>query len=470
MRPTLFALAATASIAGCSLTPLDQPLTVASGLTSHLMCSGHLITGRPADVVYRQSVEVHGAMPLLRPFVQVDVDAERQQVRTQIGGGYRTRAIHRPGEGCLLLHDNDAPPRPDPPLAWGDTPPLLPEIAGPAPVPASDPRLAAALDQAFAEPPGDAYRHTQAVVIVHRGRVIAERYAPGIGVRTPMLSFSVAKTLTNALVGTLVQRGQLALDRGALLPQWSDPDDPRRAITIDHLLRQTAGLAVPEQNNSGFDLDSRIKYVERDPVAAIAALPPGEAPGTRWAYSDANFLTIGRVLRDTLGGSAAGVRRHAQQALFAPLGMRDVQIDADATGTPLISHSTYAPARDWARLGLLFLNDGVVGGERLLPPGWVRDSTTPTPGTGYGAGLWTNALPGTMGQWGIPWGLPSLPKDTYFARGYTGQFIVIVPSQQLVVVRMGPAKIRRAVIDDIDRLVAQVIEALPAPVAALSTP
>jgi len=143
-------------------------------------------------------------------------------------------------------------------------------------------------------------------------------------------------------------------------------------------------------------------------------------------------------------------------------GMRAVVLDFDATGTAIGSSHLLASARDWARLGQLYLDDGVVDGRRILPPGWVAMSTKPTLDTGYGAGLWTNRKPGLVPAWGVPWGLSRAPADTFFARGFMGQFVVVVPSRQLVIVRLAVSHQRGDDIEETDRIVGDVLEALDA--------
>ncbi|MDH4393490.1 MAG: serine hydrolase, partial [Aquabacterium sp.] len=310
--------------------------------------------------------------------------------------------------------------------------------------------------------PADVH-HTRAVVVLQQGRLVGERYASGFGPDTPMPGFSASKSVTNALIGILVQQGRLAVDQPGALPAWQDPADPRHAITLAQLLRQTAGLDLL-QDNSGFDASAQIMFTVRDKAAAAAAAPLASAPGQRWAYADTNYLLLSRVVRDAAGGEADSLRRFMQTSLFGPAGMRHARMDLDATGTGMGAAQVSATARDWARLGQLFLDDGVVAGRRLLPPGWVAWSTTPTvtptQSTGYGAGWWTNRQPGPVPGWGVPWGLPSAPADTFFARGYMGQFVVVVPSRQLVVVRLASSHQRGDDIAETDRIVADILAAL----------
>ena len=326
-----------------------------------------------------------------------------------------------------------------------------------AQVQASDPRLRAALQRAVPAPQ-DGHR-SRALVVLQGGRIVGERYADGFGVETPLLGFSVSKSVTNALVGILVRQGRLRLDQPAPLPAWQDPADPRHAITVEHLLRQTSGLDL-RQDNTGFDPSAQIMYSVRDKAATASAAGRATAPGTRWAYSDTHYLLLSRVLRDTLGGSATDLQRFMQAELLAPLGLRHLRLDFDSTGTGIGASHVTASARDWARFGQLYLDDGLAAGRRILPPGWVAWSSTPTLDTGYGAGFWTKRVGGLVPAWGAPWGLPSAPADAFFARGYMGQFVVVVPSRRVDIVRLASAPELGDDIVETDRLVGDILAAL----------
>jgi hypothetical protein len=209
-----------------------------------------------------------------------------------------------------------------------------------------------------------------------------------------------------------------------------------------------------------------MSFVARDKAAMAEAAPPIATPGTRWAYTDGNYLLLSRVIRDAAGGHEQDVLQFMQRELFAPAGMRTVSIDVDATGTPMGAANLYASARDWARFGLLYLNDGVANGHRVLPTGWARHASTQTLDTGYGAGWWTNLREGKVPAWGVPWGLPHAPRDAFFARGYMGQFVIVVPSRRLVIVRLGASGVRGDDIGFMDDVVRELMAALDVSAAA----
>jgi CubicO group peptidase (beta-lactamase class C family) len=314
--------------------------------------------------------------------------------------------------------------------------------------------LKAALDHAFEEPAEPPFRRTKAVVVVHDGKVIAERYADGIGVDTPLLGFSMTKSVINALIGILTQQGLVTPSMPAPIPEWRGADDPRREIEVEHLMRMTSGLDLDE-TNSGFDPSSRMFL--KDDTAAYAVNTKMIAPlGARWHYSSPTTQILARIVRDAVGGPEQTLA-FAWRELFNPLGMRNVTLEFDASGT--LQGSTYmlASARDWAKFGLLYLNDGVVGGKRILHEDWVDFCAAATLDTDYAAGFWTNRSehPNAKGRVRL-----GMPRDAFFASGDLGQRIVIMPSQKLVVVRLGDSVDPTGDIRGLGRLVKEVIAAV----------
>jgi CubicO group peptidase (beta-lactamase class C family) len=334
------------------------------------------------------------------------------------------------------------------------TPPLLPEIAGPAVVEPSDAKLKAALDHAFEEPVEPPFRMTKAVVVVQDGKVIAERYADGIGVDTPLLGFSMTKSVVNALIGLLTQQGLVTPSMTAPIAEWRGADDPRREIEIEHLMRMTTGLALDE-TNSGFDLSSQMLYLYDDMAAPAVQAPLIAPPGTRWAYSSPSTQILARIIRDAVGGPEQTLR-FAWRELFNPLGMRNVTLEFDGSGTLQGSSAMLASARDWARFGLLYLQDGMAGGQRILHEDWVDLSAAATLDTDYGAGFWTNRSDHARAKGRIAMGIP---RDAFFASGDLGQRVVILPSQRMVIVRLGDSVDPTGDIRGLGRLVKEVIEA-----------
>jgi CubicO group peptidase (beta-lactamase class C family) len=462
--PLLLLLLAAAGVAAAGL--VYRPATaarVATGLVSHTLCSETFVAGLDPEQTFAETVRTMPGIRRLAPWLRYEVDRTTREVRTTLGGHFERHAAYHEGVGCALVYpgavEAATPPAPPPvtPARGLDA-----DIAGPAAVDPAGGPLRVALDRAFAEPAGGPARGTKAVVVLHDGRVVAERYAPGYGPDTPMLSWSMNKSVVNALVGVLVRQGRLAVGAPAPVPAWRDPADPRRAITVEQLMRMTTGLALDEANN-GFDPSSRMLYTEPDMAGFAVAAALTAPPGTRYHYSSPSTLILSRIIRDAVGGRAEDVLRFAERELFAPLGMRGVTLEFDATGTQVGSTYMYATARDWARFGLLYASDGVVGGRRLLPEGWVDYSVSPTPGSrdGYGAGFFTNRGDSEFGRLRVRGGMPA---DSFFASGTQGQRIVIAPARRLVVVRLGRSQDWETFdIRGLIRLVADVDAALPGP-------
>jgi hypothetical protein len=263
----------------------------------------------------------------------------------------------------------------------------------------------------------------------------------------------------NALAGILVRDGKLALDQPAPVPEWSDGGDERRAITPDHLLRMTSGLAAGEESGPASPT-AKMLFLERDMAAFAASARLVAKPGAQWRYASGNTLILAGIVRRAAGGRAEDVLAFARRELFGPLGMGSAVLELDVAGNPVGSTFLFATARDWLRFGLLYLHDGVVGGRRILPEGWVERSTAPTLDTSYGAGFWINRVdPAAFGA--TPrWSIPGAPPDTFFAGGLLGQYVAVVPSRRLVVARFGPSVRSGGDIEGLGRLIEDVSRAL----------
>ena len=254
----------------------------------------------------------------------------------------------------------------------------------------------------------------------------------------------MTKSVTSALVGILVSSGKLALDEPAPVPEWQSPGDPRAAITIDHLLRMSSGLDFDDR--SGAALSDVNRMLLRSPDAAGYAVekPLQDAPGSAWYYSSGTTNILSRIIRARIGGTDADYWAFARRALFDRIGMPSAVMEPDASGTFVGSSFMYATARDWARFGQLYLQDGVWNGERILPEGWVAYTRRPAPAAPhgrYGAHFWLN------GGEAVPVAerpFPSLPADLHYAAGYEGQYVIVIPSRELVIVRLGQTADRQA--------------------------
>ena len=433
----------------------DRAIRVATGVVAHNVCSKTFVSGLDPQAVFSETIERDG-IRRLRGVLRLRVDRTARSVDASVAGLLGSRALFREGLGCVLQHGSREPyvlKSDIEALKVPKAPPLLPEIAGPDIVQPSDPALRAALDHAFEEPAEPPFRRTKAVVVVHDGKVIAERYAGGIGADTPLLGFSMTKSVVNALIGILTQQGLVTPSMPAPIPEWRG--DLRREIEVEHLMRMTTGLALDE-TNSGFDPASQMVYLHDDMAGFAVNAAVVAPPGTRWAYSSPTTQLLARIVRDAVGGPEQTLA-FAWRELFNPLGMRNVTLEFDGAGT--LQGSTYmlASARDWAKFGLLYLHDGIVGGKRILHEDWVDFSAAATLDTDYAAGFWTNRSehPNAKGRVRL-----GIPRDAFFASGDLGQRIVIMPSQRLVVVRLGDSVDPTGDIRGLGRLVKEVIAAV----------
>lgn len=220
---------------------------------------------------------------------------------------------------------------------------------------------------------------------------------------------------------------------------------------------------------SEWDTSARMMFTEADMAGFAMDAELEAAPGATWRYADGNPAILGRIIRDRVGGRAVDVLRFARRELFGLLGIRHATLEIDSTGTPIAGAFLFATPREWARFGMLFLQDGVVGGRRILPEGWVRYSTTPTPNAfvGYGAGWWINQGESRGARFRREQGMPA---DAFMAQGIYGQTVVVIPSARAVIARFGTTYDLPKAMMDICRLTADVVAALPAATGAEAGP
>jgi CubicO group peptidase (beta-lactamase class C family) len=401
----------------------DRALRVGTAVVSEALCGGVFVSGLAPDRVFAEDVAPNRGIRLLRRHLRYAIDRSKQTVSTTWLGHFRSTAHFEAGYGCTL-GDTVVPARTAvAPVEHSPEPPLQAGTAA----------LQAALAQAFDEPSQPPYRHVRAIVVMRDGKIIAERYAPGVDLNTPLLGYSASKSMINALVGILVRQHHLDIHAIAPVKAWSQAGDPRRAITPDQLIRMTSGLDLTE-DDSGFDPVSRMLFLEPDMAGFAERAKLKAKPGTQWEYTSGDTLIVSAIVRDLVGGHASDVLRFARHELFEPLGMHHTIMEFDQAGTPIGSTRIFASARDWARFGQLYLDDGVAGGRRILPQGWVAYSTRQTLDSDYGAGFWINASGNGDAKWRVQHGMPA---DTFYASGLNGQRVVVVPSHHLVIARLG---------------------------------
>jgi len=293
-------------------------------------------------------------------------------------------------------------------------------------------RCEQAIAFAFSDAAQDKMGETHAFLAVQNGQIVLERYAEGRDKTTTFPSWSKAKSMTQALIGILVREGLIDIHAPVNVPEWQSADDPRRAITLDQLLRMSSGLKFTEDYvDSGVsDVIEMLFGAGSENVAAHAAsFPLAHEIDTVWNYSSGTSNIVARLAGAALGKSGAAFEAWMFEHLFTPLGMRSPQPKFDAAGTFIGSSFCYATARDFARFGLLYMRDGVWDGQRILPEGWVDYARRPTP-----------TPPDEPMGYGAHWWLGMAGPDSFSANGYEGQFTVCVPSLDLIMVRHGKSE------------------------------
>ena len=427
-RGLLFSFALVAVVAGLiAWKRPDRALQVATANVAQTLCADVFVSGLAPDRVFAENIAPEKGMHMLLRHLRYVVDSTQRRVVAQWHGRFTSEATYYPGYGCAL-------PNMTPDAATLQAArEVAPVTTTPAePIVSSDPAIVDALAHAFAEPASGPRRHVHAIVVLHDGKIIAERYAAGFHPDTPQLGYSMSKSVVNALLGILVRQGRLDMYAPAPVTAWKAVSDPRHTITLDQLSRMTSGLDLTE-DDSGFDPVSSMLFLQEDMATYAAHAELRAPPGTQWDYTSGNTLILGSVLRDAVGGGAPGLIRFAHRELFDPLGMHHVLMEFDGAQTLVGSTRIYASARDWARFGQLYLDDGMLDGRRILPQGWSAYVSKQTLGSIYGSGFWTNAGIEADGSRIIA----GMPGEAYFASGMNGQRIVIVPSRRLVIVRLG---------------------------------
>jgi CubicO group peptidase (beta-lactamase class C family) len=410
-------------------------IRVGASYGAKMVCSNVFIAGRDPQAVLADDVQAPGH-PVLK-LLRVQVDRAQQTVHADLLGLFgKGLAVYRPGTGCAVVADGDIvrarqyqfPPAPlKPPPVDASFPDGDERSVERPPLPL--------LSQAQLTGPG-----MRAVVVLHQGKLVGEAYGAGFDHRTPLLGWSMTKTVTAALIGIQIADGKLAMSQSGF---WTEPGDPRAAITLAQLMAMSSGLQYNEGYGDVSDV-TRMLYLEPDMALFTAAKPLARTPGSAWNYSSGTTVLLSRIWQRAAAGqntpTSAEVLSLARRRLFAPLGMRSAVLEADARGNMVGSSYMYASAYDWARFGQFLLQEGVWDGKRLLPEGFVSQMQQVAAASGgqYGQGqVWRWGPTGASDDQRDPDAAFDLPPDTYWLEGHDGQSIAIVPSRQLVVVRLG---------------------------------
>ena len=409
----VLAVLAAAILGGCLY--LNSLMPIITGYAAKNLASDVFVSGRePADV---EALDLHFSFI---KFVRNKVDFEKRTVTSRFLWS-KSVAAFREGYGVTLLRGKDVA------RFLAEKYPLAPEAKGEDSLVPGDSALAARLAPiAKALVDDHAYNGTPfAFVVLHEGKIVAERYREGLSADTKLLSWSMAKSFTNALVGLMYGDDLVDIFAPTGIPEWQG--DARKSITLNDLMQMQSGLAWNEDYGNRSDVNLML-HRETDMAQYAIDKPLEHEPGTFWYYSSGNTNIVMRHLRGKFASDKEFLAYYRDR-LFAPLGIRNAVFEPDMSGTPVGSSYLYITARDYARFGQLYLDDGCVGGQRILPEGWVEYTTTPASDSkdGYGAFFWLNKDK----YW------PDIPEDMFNCQGHDGQEIFIIPSKDLVVAVLG---------------------------------
>ncbi len=411
---------------------------IMTGFAAKQLCTCTFVSGREQKDIEANEL---GFFPL--SFVKNVIDRKDSSVTSTILGLAKKKAIYREGVGCTLINNTSAdqlnaqvfvvPPHPGikaDSLPW----PYDDKIFDSLPALINKEKIEAAVNKAFIEPNSKKKQRTRAIIVLYDGHLVTEKYAPNYNLYSKMYGWSMAKSITSALIGTLVQQEQLNIDGPAPVAEWNDPKDARHAITIKNLLQQTSGLKWDEIYTKASDVTNML-YKEDDMAAYTARHSLAHEPGKFFNYSSGNSNILSRIIRQTVGEK--NYASYPFNAFFYKIGMYNTLAEPDASGTYVGSSYIMATARDYARFGLLYYNDGLWNGERILPEGWVQQTRIPPAGNAlknYGYQFWLN---GFDKDHPTQIKYPDAPADMFYCDGFGDQYIYIIPSKKLVVVRLG---------------------------------
>lgn len=414
-----------ALLAACIIWLVTMPpelLRVGSGYAAKIVCSNVFLAHRDAQDVLATDVQAPGH-PLLR-LMRVSVDEQAAKVDAAIFGFIAPSvAIYRDDAGCAVTQDlaakgerNQSPPIVGPESGPADM--LFPEGTKIE----ADQRITSLLSNEAFTGPG-----MRAVIVAQNGRILGERYGAGFSEKTPLIGWSMAKTINAALIARLVGEGKLSYSDRNLFPQWAN--DERGEITLAQLLAMESGLGFNENYGTVADV-TRMLFLERDMAEFAIDTPLEASPGTKFSYSSGTSVVLSKLWMDRIGDKATALA-YPNRALFAPLGMQSAVFETDASGTYAGSSYIYATARDWTRFGMLLAADGMWKGERLLPEGTVAMMGKASPKS--------DGRYSQMQTWLKLYGRDAdgLPADMFMLSGHDGQTVAVVPSLGLVVLRMG---------------------------------
>mgnify|MGYP001827301991 CR=1 FL=1 len=404
---------------------------VAVGYKTKTLCSGVFISQRTPESILSNDLAEGLPSPLQFIIDQIETEVKEQATTGNLFNLVTRKAVFRPGLGCtLLVGASEAELR-----SSVEGIPISPSVTSKEltkvdrlPPEIDSVKLQEFVDATFAEKNPNNLPRTRALIVLYDGKIIAEQYASGFTKDTPLIGWSMTKSVTNALVGILVKEGKLSLQQQNLVPQWES--DRRKQITLEQLLQMNSGLEFQENCEEPLADCPQMLFNAKNMTIYGESKPLIKEPGSDWDYASGTTNILSGIIRDTVGGADLDYLTFPHRALFDRLGMSSAVMETDSTNNFVASSYMYATARDWARFGLFYAQDGIWEGERILPEGWVEFSRTSATVANerYGAHFWLIK--------NYPQQKP-LPEDLFLADGYQGQSVIIIPSRKLVLVRLG---------------------------------
>lgn len=409
---------------------MNPLLPIITGYAAKNLSSGIFVAGRTQESM--QAIDLNFSFIKL---TKNKINWQTKEVKSSFLWNSST-SVYIDGFGCSLVNDATIDEIKNRPYTIVETQPITPDtiawpmgdvISDTIPSEVNIELLNQSIEQAFADT--IPFKGTFAVMVVYKGQPIAEKYSEGFKPDTKFLSWSMAKSFTNALTGILVKEGKIDIDAPIGFPEWAN--DQRKNISISNLMQMNSGLEWNEDYGNSSDVNNMLHKVG-DMAKFTYQKPYQYAPDSAWIYSSGATNVVSYIIRQTIANDA-NYYAFPRTELFNKIGMRSAIWEVDASGTFVGSSYIYATMHDYARFGLLYLKNGNWLGEQLLPTNWVDYTTTVAKGSNgqYGAFFWLNKS-GTD--------YPDVPRDMYCCRGHDGQYIYIIPSKELVVVRTGFSK------------------------------
>jgi CubicO group peptidase (beta-lactamase class C family) len=455
-RNALIARARALELSTPHIPPPGDPLEHHAAGFAKVMCSAVFITGLTPDFAAENVGFFTAPYEERARMGKPVIDRSRKTVRVRLPGGIERTAVYLGDQGCVTLPKGRqavgfTPVRIERRLA-GD-PPLRPLPEG-----LDISKVRQAVGAAFENPAA----MTAVFVVTWKGRIVGERYGPGITAKTPLESWSMGKSVTAALMGILIRDGVYSLEQPAPIPEWQAPGDPRAKIRIADLLQMSSGLRIrapldPDYDPQGPYTEQKYLYTGGMNSFHYAATRPLQwPPGKVGRYRNTDPVLVNYLIRLGVEKRGEDYLSFPQRALFDKLGIGTMVVETDPYGNFLLQGYELASGRDWARLGNLYLQDGVWNGERILPEGFVKFVSQPAPAwladgrPIYGGFFWIN------GDGELP-----IPKDSYSMNGSGNQFVIIIPSHDLVVVRLGHHRGAVPGAESLKKALSLLIEAVP---------